>query len=39
MNPLTLVLGNEAYKARHKHALLAMLFLETPILWKNLSHY
>ena len=39
MNPFTLMLGNEAYKASHKNALLAMLFLETSILRKNLSHY
>ena len=39
MNPFTLMLSNEAYKAGHKNALFAMLFLETPILWKNHSHY
>lgn len=31
MNPFTLMLGNEDYKASHKNALLAMI-LETPIL-------
>lgn len=36
MNPFTLMLCNEAYKASHKNALFAMLFLETPILRKNL---
>lgn len=32
MNPFTLMLVNEDYKASHKNALLAMLILETPIL-------
>lgn len=30
------MLGNEDYKASHKNALLAMLFLETPILQKKI---
>jgi hypothetical protein len=36
MNLFTLMLGNEACKTSHKSTLLPMLFLEIPILWKNL---
>lgn len=38
-DPIHLTLGNAAYKESHKNAFLTMLFLESPILWKNLSHY